>query len=159
MNEILLETIFLDVFSISILFNRFRFNAIIPSTVLLDKSRGLRIIGISRRNLESLQRYSVSSSALFFPPLFSPLFSLLGWPPIDSESRCRRACFDFAAFFPATNGMREEKLDVLVLFIVNRVQSINSSRGEKTESNSSERFTAAAPADSARETHVCCGNT
>lgn len=64
--------------SISRLFNRFDLTRLFRRPFCSIKSRGLRIIGISRRNLESLQRYSISSSAFFLSLYFhrSFLFSV-----------------------------------------------------------------------------------
>lgn len=86
LNEIFLEIIekkflfrrLLLSISISRLFNRFDLTRLFRRPFCSIKSRGLRIIGISRRNLESLQRYSVSSSAFFLSLYFhrSFLFSV-----------------------------------------------------------------------------------
>lgn len=57
----------------------FRFHASIPRRLGSINCNGLLVIGISGRNLESRQRYSVSSSSLLFSFFFFFFLSFPGW--------------------------------------------------------------------------------
>lgn len=138
----------------------FRFHASIPRRLSSINCNGLLVIGISGRNLESRQRYSVSFSFLLFSFFFSFFFLFPdGLASSWFQVALQRACFDFVVFFLAARHARQ-KLDVLLLFTVNEdrgyVQSINSSPGKTTGTG---RYSATAPADSARDTRDCGRNT
>ena len=112
---------------------------------------------LSARNLESRQRYSVCSSSVLLLIFFLSFGEEIGcrWQSIPSRVADARASTSRRFFLFAGEARTGQKLDVLVLFIVEArtaaqlVQSINSSPGKTTVTA---RFSVAAPADSARDT-------